>query len=291
MMNLGTQINTICICGAGTMGTGITLVSAMAGFTTIQFDVNSAMLQKSKNILIAQLSKMLAKGIIDASEKNNIINRITFTDSIDQCKAPLIIEAIIESKEAKVHLFNQLSNINQPDTILASNTSSIKISDIAANINNPERVVGLHFFNPAPIMQLVEIIKADKTTEIIVANVETVIKKMKKTPVICTDAPGFIVNRVARPYYLEALHLMETSNISAKTIDAIMANNGFKMGPFQLMDLIGIDINYAVSNIIWEALNKPDRLKPSSLQKEKINEGFLGQKTGKGFYTHPEYKK
>ena len=279
-------INTICVCGAGTMGSGIAQVAAMAGYTTIQFDVNEEMLVKSKMGIEKNLLWLFEKGKINSEQQIQCLERIRFTNNLSDCVADLIIEAIIETKEAKSALFNQLSDINSSNSIFASNTSSISITEIASSIPNPERVVGMHFFNPAPVMKLVELVKTVLTDTKTLDAVVALTIKMDKTPVICKDAPGFIVNRVARHYYLEAMKLVEQGFATIETVDAIMEATGFKMGPFKLMDLIGMDINFSVSKIVWDALGRPERLMPSPLQKQKIESGELGRKTGKGFYSY-----
>ncbi len=278
------EIKTICVCGAGTMGSGIAQVAAQAGFNTIQFDLNEAVVEKSRQSIMASLSKLVDKGRLNDEEKTAILSRLQFTSSIEACKADLVIEAIIEKKEAKLGLFQQLANINDQDTIFATNTSSISISAIAEGILNPERVVGMHFFNPAPLMKLVEVIQANQTSQETIDTTIAITKKMQKTPVLCKDAPGFIVNRVARHFYLEAMRFVEKEQADIESIDQLMEASGFKMGPFKLMDLIGMDINYGVSQIVWEALDKPERLTPSPVQRAKVEAGELGRKTGKGFY-------
>ena len=280
------EIKTICICGAGTMGSGIAQVAAMAGFETIQFDVHGEMLEKSQTLITKNLDGLLRKGRITAEERKAGMERIYFTSTISECRADIFIEAIIEKKEAKTGLFNQLASINGDSSIFATNTSSISITEIAADIQNPSRVVGMHFFNPAPVMKLVEVVKAYQTDDRVVQTIISVARRMAKVPVVCKDAPGFIVNRVARHYYLEAMKLLDGGHASIETIDAVMESAGFKMGPFKLMDLIGMDINYGVSNIVWEALGKPERLQPSPVQKQKVDAGELGRKTGKGFYIY-----
>ncbi len=277
---------TICVCGAGTMGSGIAQVCAQSGFATILFDVNEDMIVKSRSGLNERLQLLLQKEKIDAAEKEQIIRRLSFTSIINECKADIIIEAISEQKKAKLDLFNQLTLINSPQTIFATNTSSISISEIAKEIDHPSQLIGMHFFNPAPIMKLVEIIKTDKTNASVVETIISFTKQLNKIPVLCNDAPGFIVNRVARHYYLEAMKLLEAGLADIETVDTVMEASGFKMGPFKLMDLIGIDINYSVSKIVWEALDKPERLKPSHIQQQKVTEGALGRKSGKGFYQY-----
>lgn len=280
------QVKTICVCGAGTMGCGIAQVSAQAGFTTIQFDVNREMLAKSKNAISKSLQWLLDKQKISSLEKEACMDRILFTDNIRDCVADLVIEAIIEDKVAKAGLFNQLAAINTPDTLFATNTSSLAVTEIADLVLDPSRVIGMHFFNPAPIMKLVEVITTKHCPDSVVKTITGIASQMNKTPVVCSDSPGFIVNRVARHYYLESLKLVEQGLATVESVDALMEATGFKMGPFRLMDLIGMDINFSVANIVWEALGKPDRLIPSTLQKQKVAEGALGRKSGKGFYDY-----
>ena len=279
-------MKTICVCGAGTMGSGIAQVAAQAGFKTIQFDVNETMLVKSKTSIEKSLDYLIVKNKITTYEKIEILNRIVFTSHINDCVADLIIEAIVEKKEIKVELFNQLATINSQQTILATNTSSISVNDIAKEISFPERVVGMHFFNPATIMKLVEVIKAEQTSNEVVESILAICKQMNKVAVVCKDAPGFIVNRVARHYYLEAMKLIELNLATVETVDAVLENAGFKMGPFKLMDLIGMDINYSVSKIVYEAMGKLERLTPSIIQQQKVEAGELGKKSGKGFYQY-----
>ena len=278
------SIKTICICGAGTMGSGIAQVCAQSGYRTIQFDLSGEMIEKSRKAIELNLNKLTEKGKISATEKQETLDRILFTTQANDCVADMIIEAIIEKKEAKVSLFTQLAALNSNDTVLATNTSSIPVSEIAAEIPHPERVVGMHFFNPAPLMKLVEVIQGNATSAEVMQQTINISKQMGKVPVVCKDAPGFIVNRVARHYYLEAMQLVEKEQMDFAVIDTVMEASGFKMGPFKLMDLIGMDINFGVSNIVWEALGKPKRLTPSPIQAEKVAAGELGRKTGKGFY-------
>jgi 3-hydroxybutyryl-CoA dehydrogenase len=281
------MIRTICVCGAGTMGSGIAQVTAQAGFTTIQYDLNSDMLAKSRLAIEKNLEKLLEKNRITAEEKTACLSRLLFTDKQDECIADIIIEAVVENKQVKTDLFNRLASINSADTIFASNTSSISVEEIATVCVRPGKLIGMHFFNPAPLMKLVEVVQTSYTEASVTETIVSLAETMGKTAVVCKDAPGFIVNRVARPYYLEAMKLVEEGLTDTETIDSVMQSAGFKMGPFALMDLIGMDINYNVSNIVWEALEKPERLRPSLIQKAKVDKGELGRKTGKGFY---EYK-
>jgi 3-hydroxybutyryl-CoA dehydrogenase len=278
---------TICICGAGTMGSGIAQVSAQSGFSTVLYDVSKEFLAKAKSKIEKDLQTLVEKKKITETEKENILKRFHFTDNINDCKADIIIEAIIEKIEAKENLFAQLSAINSSQTIFSTNTSSLSVTEIAKTVSNPERVIGMHFFNPAPIMKLVEVVNTNFTNENTTRIIVELAKQFGKTPVLCKDAPGFIVNHVARPYYLEALRLIEQGISDFETIDILMEASGFKMGPFRLMDLIGNDINYAVSCSVYEAMNKPERLKPSFIQEERVKKKELGRKTGKGYYPYP----
>lgn len=280
------QIHTICVIGAGTMGSGIAQVAAQNDFNTLLFDINVEMLEKAKLSIQKNLQFLLDKQKITAEEKENIFRRIKFINAVNDCIAGIFIEAIVEKLEAKVSIFNQLAVMNNNEAIFATNTSSISISAIQAAVPYPQRVVGMHFFNPAPLMKLVEVVKGNQTSEEAVQTINDLCKQMNKTPVLCKDAPGFIVNRVARHYYLEAMKLVEEGIASVETVDEIMEATGFKMGPFKLMDLIGMDINLAVSQSIYEAFNKAERFKPSSLQIEKVAKGEWGKKTGKGFYQY-----
>ncbi len=281
-------IKTICVCGAGTMGSGIAQLAAMAGYRTIQFDLNPGSLLKSRLAIEKSFAFLVEKGKISTEQKTACLQALVFTSTLSDCVADLVIEAIIENKNAKINLFNQLAEINTPQTLFATNTSSISVTAIAAGIDHPERLAGLHFFNPATIMKLVEVVTTAYTDPEVSKTLYELAGKMGKTAVLCKDAPGFIVNRVARHYYLEAMKLVSEGLATVETVDAVMESTGFKMGPFRLMDLIGMDINYSVSQIVWEALGKPERLTPSALQKTKVDEGKLGRKTGEGFYIYEE---
>ncbi|RPD46042.1 3-hydroxyacyl-CoA dehydrogenase NAD-binding domain-containing protein [Paracnuella aquatica] len=277
------NIETIAVCGAGTMGRGIAQVCATAGFATILFEPNSEVLRNAKEAVHSSLQALAAKGKIGAPDE--ILNRIFFTQNLSDCTAQLVIEAIVEQPAAKVGLFTQLATINDAATIFASNTSSLSISELANNLPHPDRFAGLHFFNPAPLMKLVEVVAGAQTDPEVIKTLEALVARLGKTSVACTDAPGFIVNRVARPFYIEALRQAE-AGVEMETIDRLMEARGFKMGPFRLMDLIGNDVNYAVSCSVWEQLQQPERLRPSPLQQEKVEAGHLGKKSGKGYYTY-----
>jgi 3-hydroxybutyryl-CoA dehydrogenase len=277
-------MNTICICGAGTMGSGIAQVAASAGFTSVLYDVNGEMIEKAKNKLQKDLDVLVARQKMTPEKKESILELIVFTSDIERCRGDVVVEAIIEKAEAKAALFNQLARMNSAETVFTTNTSSLSVSVIAKEIEHPQRVAGLHFFNPAPVMKLVEVVKGEQTSAATVSLLLDLVKTLGKTPVLCNDSPGFIVNRVARPYYIEALRLVEEGVADFETVDRLLEARGFKMGPFKLMDLIGNDVNYAVSCSVYEQLDQPDRLKPSDKQKQKVQDGELGKKTGKGYY-------
>ena len=280
------MIQTVCVCGAGTMGSGIAQAVAQSGIDTVLFDVNEDVLRRAESNIRNNLNTLISKQKLLANDAEAVWQHLQFSSSINACRANLIIEAIVENKEAKVALFQQLSKSTEADTIFASNTSSLSITHLQQEISNPERVAGLHFFNPATIMKLVEVVKGELTEDTVIQQLKQFCSRLNKTAVVCKDAPGFIVNRVARPYYIEALRLAEEGMADYSTIDTVMESCGFKMGPFRLMDLIGNDVNYAVSCSVYEQLGKPDRLKPSVLQEEKVQSGRLGRKTGEGYYLY-----
>lgn len=280
------MIKTICVAGAGTMGSGIALGAAKAGYQVRLFDTQSAALDRA-SVMIRQNAESLAeKGKISQDDKQRIIDTVIITADINSCRADLVIEAIIEKTEAKIDIFGQLAGINGPDCIYASNTSSLSITSIQEPFAYPDRMAGLHFFNPAHIMKLVEVVRGKHTSPAVMEELVDLCRRMDKTPVQCMDAPGFIVNRVARHYYLEALKMADSGAASFEEIDKIMEASGFKMGPFRLMDLIGMDINLAVSQSLYEAFNQEPRFKPSPLQERKVAAGELGRKTGRGFYDY-----
>ena len=280
------SIHTICVIGAGTMGSGIAQVAAQSGFYTLLLDINPAALEKASASIDKNLQNLVSKNKLTPEEKETVMKRIRFISDTNDGIADVIIEAIIEKTEAKISIFNQLAEVNHADVIFATNTSSLSVSAIQSGVNHPERVVGMHFFNPAPVMKLVEVVKGDHTAEHVARTIYELCLQLNKTPVICKDAPGFIVNRVARQYYLEAMKLVEAGVVSIEHADEIMEASGFKLGPFKLMDLIGMDVNLAVTQSLYQAFNNEERFKPSSLQTDKVAKGELGRKTGKGFYIY-----
>lgn len=277
---------TICICGAGTMGSGIAQVAAQSGFNTILFDLNEAALQHAQTAIQNNLQYLVNKNKITAQEKLDIFSRIQFVNEVKDCIGFLIIEAIVEREEAKASLFNDLAKYNNEEVIFATNTSSLSVTSLQEKIIFPERVVGMHFFNPAYIMKLVEVVKGKHTNEEIAKTVFDICLQMGKQPVMCKDAHGFIVNRVARHYYLESLKIAEKGIASYEEIDRLLEASGFKMGPYKLMDLIGMDINLAVTQSMYASFGNAIRFEPSPLQIDKVNKNELGKKTGKGFYDY-----
>lgn len=280
------EIKTIGIAGAGTMGAGIAQVTATYGYQTILFDVNENMLTKAKAGIEKSLESLVQKQKITADKKSEIISRIQYTNAVTQLKADLIIEAIVERLDIKQQFFNDVAAVNAPETILATNTSSIPVTQIAAKVPNPKRFLGIHFFNPAPIMKLVEIISGVETDTAIANQCKQLIEGMGKTCVMAADAPGFIVNRVARHYYVEGLKIAEERIADFETIDALMESSGFKMGPFKLMDLIGVDTNFSVTTSIYNLFHQDGKFRPSRIQQQKVDAGHYGRKTGKGFYSY-----
>jgi 3-hydroxybutyryl-CoA dehydrogenase len=282
------MVNKLGIVGAGTMGSGIALAAALKNFQVILCDINEAVLSGARLTIDKNLDFLVNKNKINTGQKEEVFNNIFFTTSPGDCKAGIVIEAVIEKLAVKEELLATLAAINTDDTILASNTSSLSISAIQKNVPNPGRVVGMHFFNPAHVMKLVEVVQGDQTSPEVAQMVMEICVKLDKIPVLCKDAPGFIVNRVARPYYLEAMRLVEDKIAGIEEVDAAMEAAGFKMGPFRLMDMIGMDVNLSVSTSLYDAFGQEERFKPSAMQIEKVKKGELGRKTGKGFYLYPK---
>jgi 3-hydroxybutyryl-CoA dehydrogenase len=280
------NITTIAIAGAGTMGAGIAQLCAAAGYKTLLYDINSEAINGGMNMISKNLDGAVERGKMNAVQKQGVLDKIETISRLEDLKADVIIEAVLEKLDIKRELFQNLAKHNDPDTILATNTSSIPVTQIAFGIPNPERVVGMHFFNPAHIMKLVEVISGASTDENIANTIKELAEKLGKTAVMAQDSPGFIVNRVARHYYVEALKILEENVADLETIDALMENTGFKMGPFKLMDLIGVDTNFAVTSSIYNQFHQDGKFRPSRIQQQKVDAGFWGKKTGKGFYNY-----
>jgi len=276
------------IIGGGTMGSGIAQVAATSGCTVKLYDTNQAALDKAKASLEKILLRLIEKGRIDTSEKDRIQANIAYVSNLkDLADSNLTIEAIIENLDIKKKVFSELESYVTEDCIIASNTSSLSIASIAASLKKPERCVGIHFFNPAPLMKLVEVIPAVQTSkEVLEKSIQT-IKDWKKVVAVAKDTPGFIVNRVARPFYGEALRIYEEGVADFATIDhSLKSLGGFRMGPFELMDFIGNDVNYTVTETVFTAFYFDPRYKPSFTQKRFSEAGYLGRKSGKGFYDY-----
>ena len=278
------------IIGSGTMGSGIAQVAATAGCVVRLFDTNQSALDKAKNNLEKVLLRLIEKGRIDESEKGRIQTNIIYANQLqDLSEADLIIEAIVEDLSIKQAVFSELETIVSKSCIIASNTSSLSIASIAASLIKPERCIGIHFFNPAPLMKLVEVIPAVQTSDETLESCINTIKKWGKIVAVAKDTPGFIVNRVARPFYGESLRIYEEGQADFATIDAsLKSKGGFRMGPFELMDFIGNDVNYTVTETVFEAFYYDPRYKPAFTQKRLSEAGYLGRKSGRGYYDYTE---
>jgi 3-hydroxybutyryl-CoA dehydrogenase len=278
------------IVGSGAMGNGIAQVAATAGHTVFVYDNNTEALAKAKAQLKQTLDKLVEKQKLTAEKATVIVDKTNYCNTLtDLSNCDLIIEAIVEKLDIKQNVFAQLESTCKPETVLASNTSSLSITSIASVCKKPEKVIGIHFFNPAPLMPLVEIIGGIASDTNIVNAAKNLIASWGKLPVIAKDTPGFIVNRVARPFYSEALRLLEENIADMATIDWAMKEiGGFKMGPFELMDLIGHDVNYVVTETVWKEFYYDPKFKPSLTQKRLLEAKFLGRKSGRGFYNYAE---
>jgi 3-hydroxybutyryl-CoA dehydrogenase len=280
------SIKKVGVAGAGAMGAGIAQVFAQANFEVVLFDMHAPQLDKAKAEIEKNLAFAVSKSKISESDKAGALGRISFSADINALKGDLIIEAIVEKLGPKRELFQKLAAQNLETTILATNTSSIPVTRIAKGTPNPSRVVGMHFFNPAPLMKLVEVISGAETSKEVAETIKQISITIGKTPIMCADSPGFITNRVARHYYVESLKMLEEKIASTETIDALMESAGFKMGPFRLMDHVGNDINFAVTSSLFESFHQDAKFRPSRIQQQKVDAGHLGKKTGKGFYSY-----
>src|SRR5215211_6128811 len=276
----------IAVVGAGTMGAGIAESAALAGLSVVMVDVREEALDLGRNTIEKDLKRRVKKGRLSEEERLASVGRVSTTTALGACAgAPVIIEAVVEDIAVKSEVFADLEGVVASETVLATNTSSLSVAAIAAATEHPERVLGMHFFNPVPAMRLVEIVAGPSTHSSAVSRVEGIAERLGKTSIRVSDTPGFVVNRVARPFYLEALRLVEAGGEPGR-IDAAIRGAGFRMGPLQLADLIGNDVNLAVSESLFERYYYHPRFRPSHLQRSMVEGGLLGRKSGRGFYDY-----
>jgi len=291
-MSMQRPIGTIGVIGSGVMGSGIAQVAVEAGFDVRLFDISEKLLENAVLSITKFINRAAEKGKYTQTEADETVARITTTITLDEfASCDVVIEAAPERLDLKQGLFRDLERIAGEDAILATNTSTLSVTEIASAVQHRERVVGMHFFNPAPLMPLVEVIAGTDTSDTVVDTTIDLARTMGKKPVRAKDVPGFIVNRVARPFYLEGLRILNDSVIDPATLDRLVREGGgFKMGPFELMDLIGIDVNYAASQSVYEQYFHEPRFRPSLLQRRMVESGRLGRKSGRGWYDYEDKK-
>lgn len=277
------------ICGAGTMGRGIAIASLSAGHTVVVFDAIVSVLAIAESNIASQLTKAVEKGKMSSEDRDASLSRLSASTLIDGlANCDIVIEAIVENLEIKHALFQSLERVCKSDAILATNTSSISVTALAACLQTPERFAGLHFFNPANIMKLVEVVRGTLTSEATINTCVAFATGLGKTPIVAKDVPGFVVNRVARNFYNEAQRIVMENAATIPQVDTLMKSIGFKMGPFELMDLIGVDVNLDVTKSMYAGYFNEPRFNPSLLQQQYVDAGLHGRKTKKGFYDHEE---
>jgi len=276
------------VVGAGTMGAGIAQVCLQAGHEVMLFDVDEAAIERGRTRIAGGLQRLVDKGRLAADARDRLLTHLRAAHGLDSAAddADVVIEAALEDLALKEKIFSALGRAARPDTILATNTSALSVSAIANASNRPRQVVGLHFFNPAPVMPLVEVVVADSTSDDTLERAREFAAQLGKQPVVCRDSPGFIVNRVNRPFTLEALRMLEAGEGGVEQIDDAVRSGAYRMGPFELMDLVGIDINFAAAMAVWVGFDEADRFQPSRIQSELVAAGTLGRKTGAGFYVY-----
>ncbi|MFD2924578.1 3-hydroxyacyl-CoA dehydrogenase NAD-binding domain-containing protein [Halobacillus naozhouensis] len=281
-------VNKVAVIGSGTMGAGIAQVAIQNGYSSILYDIDQQQLAKAKAQVFKRLERLVEKGRILDEESIQAKEKLMVTTDLKSLeKVDLVIEAAPEKLDIKKSIFHQLNDICSPETLFATNTSSLSITEIAGYIQDPSRLAGFHFFNPAPLMPLVEIVQGISTNQDTINRLKDFAEKIHKYPVVCQDTPGFIVNRVARPFYNEALRIMNDQVASVEQIDRIMKKaGGFKMGPFELQDLIGIDINLATTRTVYSSFYGENRFRPHYYQERMVQAGRLGRKTEGGFYDY-----
>ncbi len=273
------------VCGAGTMGSGIAYAAAMAGYVVRLYDITPEALERGSKQIAGFIAGSVERGKLTAEAAEELQSRIAVVPTLDHMAgATIVVEAAVERLDLKQQLFASLEAIVPADAILASNTSSLPITEIAARLAHPERVVGMHFFNPAHIMKLVEVIQGYRTSEEVIERTAEISRRLGKVPVRAKDTPGFIVNRVARNFYGEAFRIVGEGAATHAQVDRCMKALGFKMGPFELMDLIGIDVNFAVTESVYHQYFHEARFRPHLIQRKMVESGLLGKKSGGGFY-------
>lgn len=279
----------VAVLGAGTMGAGIAQVCAAAGCTVTLFETVPDILKRAQRSIEGDLKKGLELKKLSAEQEAATRSRLRYVPLLAECEGvDLVIEAVPERLELKQELFAKFDDMIEPTAVLASNTSSLSVTAMAAKTRHPHRVAGLHFFNPPTRMKLVEVVRAQQTSQDVIDRCTAFTRDLGKDPVLVQDSPGFIVNRCARPYYGEALRCLGEGIADVRTIDEILRAGGFKMGPFELMDMIGIDINYTATRSIWEGYFHESRYRPHLIQKKMLEAGHLGRKTGRGFYDYSD---
>ena len=278
------------VVGAGTMGAGIAQVCLQAGHEVVLFDVDEAAVARGRERIAAGLQRMVDKGRLTDDDAQRMAATLRDAYGLDELAqdADVVIEAALEDLALKETIFRALGSAARPDTILATNTSALSVTDIGAASGHPARVVGLHFFNPAPVMPLVEVVAGDQSDRSVVARATEFAAGLGKQPVVCRDSPGFIVNRVNRPFTLEALRMLEAGEAGVEQVDRAVKSAGYPMGPFEFMDLVGVDVNLAAATAVWRGFDEALRFTPSPIQQALVDAGHLGRKSGEGFYRYAD---